>query len=607
MNPPYYVYVSDRGSASGRQIAAVVAETLADLGYRTVFPVSGFARTGQRSDQSRHRATRILLLQGGHSERELLNAARVSVTVGVEQPDTARFDLGAHYASVGPMALDISRDGVDALGRRGIDAAHLQLGYHPSWDRWGGDPNRPRPTDLLFFGSMTAHRGSPSVRGGTAAVGLQRGDPPVGGLRTDRLRTEQQAGASAEASADMDALASSRVLLNIHSGQGQSLEWPLVLAAIINGCLVVTESSADYGPLLPGEHLIAAPSDVLGAYAASLVADEALRSDMTAAAYDFVRTKLEFKTLLEPVCALIEDAAASTTRFRRPQPIRAPARPSVPPRPPQLDAILDMERQMYARANGAAQWRERPPPAGRGAPGPPPPRQRWSRRDVRHASLGTCDARGQRGAHLVQRSRLHHRGHVVGHELTGDLAVELIVVDDHSEDGSVDAVKQLMASTEWFPTKLLARAANAGMGPARNIGIAEARADRVFISDAGTSIFPTTLQKLSAALDRSPDSAAAYGIIAGSGRAGLLSYLPLGRGAPDRARLPGGGGDDPPPGVGGHWRLRHAGQPPGLRGLRVLAAAGRQRIRVPNSCPNSSAVAGPSRRRAGRSMSRRRR
>ena len=105
-------------------------------------------------------------------------------------------------------------------------------------------------------------------------------------------------------------------------------------------------------------------------------------------------------------------------------------------------------------------------------------------------------------------------------------SVELIVVDDHSEDGSVDAVRQLMASTEWFPTKLLARAANAGIGPARNIGIAEARADRVFISDAGTSIYPTTLQKLSAALDSAPDSAAAYGIIAGGGRVGLMNYLP---------------------------------------------------------------------------------
>jgi glycosyltransferase involved in cell wall biosynthesis len=105
--------------------------------------------------------------------------------------------------------------------------------------------------------------------------------------------------------------------------------------------------------------------------------------------------------------------------------------------------------------------------------------------------------------------------------------VELIVVDDHSEDGSVDAVKQLMASADWFPTKLLARAANAGVGAARNVGVAEARADRVFISDAETLNFPATLQKLSAALDRSPDSAAAYGIIAESSRAGLLSYLPF--------------------------------------------------------------------------------
>ena len=148
-----------------------------------------------------------------------------------------------------------------------------------------------------------------------------------------------------------DTLASSRVLLNIHSGEVPHLEWPLVLAAIINGCLVVTETSADYGPLLPGEHLIAAPSDFLGAYAASLVADEALRAELAATAYDFVRTKLEFKTLLEPVCALLEDAAASTTRFRRPQPIDAPATPPVPPRPPQLDAILETERHMFARVN----------------------------------------------------------------------------------------------------------------------------------------------------------------------------------------------------------------------------------------------------------------
>ena len=352
MNPPYYVYVCERGSASGRQIAALVAETLADLGYRTVFPVSGLPEQGRDRVNLVIGPHQFFCLQDAHSERELLDAARVSVTVGVEQPNTASFDLGAHYASLGPMALDISQDGVDALGRRGIDATRLQLGYHPSWDRWGGDPNRPRPTDLLFFGSMTAHRdhllseAAPLLWDCNAEILLWEGADPTG----PGPRGSKREATSTGASADIDALASSRVLFDIHPGQGKSLEWPVVLAAIINGCLVVTESSADYGPLLPGEHLIAVPADVLGAYAASVVTDEALRVEMAGAAYDFVRTKLEFKALLEPVCALLEEAAASTTRFRRPQPVRAPARSPVPPRPPELDAILDVERQMCARA-----------------------------------------------------------------------------------------------------------------------------------------------------------------------------------------------------------------------------------------------------------------
>ena len=339
--------------------------------------------------------------QAGHSERELLDAARVSVTLGVGsrgRPGSTR--VPAMRAS-GQWPSTSARTGSMRSLRRGIDAAHLQLGYHPSWDRWGGDPNRPRPTDLLFFGSMTAHRvtscpqAAPLLWDCNAEIRLWEGSGPTGSGPNSRPGT-----ASAERAGTT--LASSRVLLNFHPGQARSLEWPLVLAAIVNGCLVVTESSADYGPLLPGEHLIAAPSDVLGAYAASLVADEALRSDLAAAAYDFVRTKLEFKTLLEPVCALLEDAAASTTRFRRPQPVGRTAPPPVPSRPPQVDAILDAERQMYARANelhnGESDLLQRVEALQAhllyGSAG-------HLETSVTQ-SLGTRDARGQCGAHLVQ-------------------------------------------------------------------------------------------------------------------------------------------------------------------------------------------------------------
>ena len=353
-----------------------------------------------------------------------------------------------------------------------------------------------------------------------------------GGFGPTGSRPTTMAGAAgAEPSPDRSTLASSRVLLNLHAGEGQFLEWPLVVAAMANGCLVVTEPSADYGPLLLGEHLIAAPPDLLGAYAASMVADEALRSDLAGAAYDFVRTKLEFKTLLEPVCARLEDAAVPGARFRRLQPIGAPAPPPAPPRPPQFNAILDTERHMYAQVielhHGETDLIQR-------VEGLQARLLYGSADHVESSATGAWERASSEvsvvvTSHNDQASITEALSSVMGSLGT---AAELIVVDDHSEDGSVDAVRQLMASTDWFPTKLLARAANAGVGAARSIGMAEARAELVFIADAKTFIFPATLRKLSAALDRSQGSAAAYGIIAGTARAGLSSYLPW-----DPARL----------------------------------------------------------------------
>ncbi len=123
--------------------------------------------------------------------------------------------------------------------------------------------------------------------------------------------------------AKWELLASSRVLLNIHRHEVPYFEWVRVLEAVVNGCLVVSETSADYGPLIPGEHLIAAPSELLGAYTASIMTDEALRTDLAAAAYDFVRTKLELKTLLEPICAHVEDVVIHVPRHRKALPFRS--------------------------------------------------------------------------------------------------------------------------------------------------------------------------------------------------------------------------------------------------------------------------------------------
>ncbi len=109
---------------------------------------------------------------------------------------------------------------------------------------------------------------------------------------------------------------------------------------------------------------------------------------------------------------------------------------------------------------------------------------------------------------------------------TQEIDVELIVVDDHSQDQSVDIAAAIIEESEWFPIKLLAKAANSGVGTARNIGIAHARSDRIFILDADNLVYPSALRKLSSALDHAPDAAFSYGIINKIGQQGLLSYLP---------------------------------------------------------------------------------
>jgi GT2 family glycosyltransferase len=104
--------------------------------------------------------------------------------------------------------------------------------------------------------------------------------------------------------------------------------------------------------------------------------------------------------------------------------------------------------------------------------------------------------------------------------------VEIIVVDDHSSDGSTDAITEAMARWPWYPILFLARSANAGVGTARQQAIAHARADRLFILDADNLVFPNALRKLAATLSATPEAAFSYGIVAKTGGAGLLSCLP---------------------------------------------------------------------------------
>ena len=517
MNPTYHVYVSDRGNIFMTEIAALLAAGLADLGYETVFPAPGLPEKGRGRINLVVAPHEFFPLQRGQRESALLRAAEASISIGVEQPGTSWFELGTRYASLGPTVLDISRYAVEELIWRGYDAHHLQLGYHPSWDGWDGKPDHRRPTDVLFLGSFTVRR----------ETFLARWAPLLWDCTTDirlfefpRPMSEPRANFVAS-QAKWDLLASSRVLLNIHRSEVPYFEWVRVLEAVTNGCLVVTESSADYGPLIPGKHLIAAPADVLGAYASSIVNDEELRSQLANEAYDLVRTKLELTSLLVPICAHIEQVVLSSPVRKRPEPVQTrqprPTRQAAPAwtepsvAETRVKELLDGETELLQKVEALQS------------------RLVYGCTDhIEAFETGAWEDFRPDVSVVVSSFNYEHFVSDAMVSVTSSLGVaaELIVVDDHSQDDSVQVILDQMEASSWFPIKLLAKSANTGVSVARNTAIAEARADRVFVLDADNVIYPATLHKLSAALDRSPEAAFSYGIIDTDGSHNLISHLP---------------------------------------------------------------------------------
>ncbi|MDQ6837339.1 MAG: glycosyltransferase family 2 protein [Actinomycetota bacterium] len=522
MTARYHVYVSPRGNVFMAEIATMVAASLEDLEHDVVFPAPGLPEHGSRCVNVVIAPHEFFPLQEGRTERSLLDAAAASVLIGVEQPGTSWFELSAHYASVARAVFDISTYAADELSRRGLDARHLQLGYHSSWDRWGGDETRYRPRDVLFLGSATARRdrylaeAAPLLWDCSADLRLFEFPRPMSAPR----------GHFVAARTKWDLLASSRMLMNIHRNDVPYFEWVRVLEAVINGCLVISEHSRDYGPLVPGEHLVAVPPEMIGAYTASLLVDEPLRTELTTAAYDFVRTKLDFNETMAGVCDTLDRLAETPAAARRDaQAFQPPAPPRVPEPSSALQAALDTERVAWGRIKELLDSETATTQAIESMQA----RLRFGAVD--HAEVIETSAWAGFTPDVTVLITSFNYVNFVSEAMASAMAsegidAELIIVDDHSQDASVDTIRATMADNDWFPMMLVAKAANSGVGTARNLGFTRARADRVLVLDADNLIFPNTLAKLSAALDRTSEASFSYGIIAKTGQPGLLSHLP---------------------------------------------------------------------------------
>ena len=102
------------------------------------------------------------------------------------------------------------------------------------------------------------------------------------------------------------------------------------------------------------------------------------------------------------------------------------------------------------------------------------------------------------------------------HAAPPQLAHEIVVVDNHSNDGSVEAARR------WPAVRVLALDANLGFARANNIGLRETTSVNVLLLNSDTIVPAGAIDSLVAALDREPDVAiVGPRLVDASGRAEL--------------------------------------------------------------------------------------
>lgn len=518
--PQFLVYVAAAGNVFMEEIAGWVAAGLVDEGYDASVVTEGVPRPG-----SGH----VNLVVAPHEYFDLVltspadrrSAAACSIPLCTEQPTTPWFDIQAAHIADCPLVLDINGLAVAEHRRYGITASHLPLGYHPSFDAWGGDTSVERPLDVVFLGALTPRREAALAQAARHLQDLncqlvlfeplrpaRRGDP---GFYVGKEKYEL--------------LASAKVLVNLHRGDVPYLEWVRVLEAVANGAAVVTEAVADYNPLRPVDHLVPTTAASFGALCGALVHDDDWRNRVCADAYNLVRTQ---HTMAASLRARLPEILATTNR---PAPSAGQAAP---------------------KRTWAPRWQDEAPIVL-----PPSVELVTSRRLLKRVLTNQLHLRRR----LEGIEALIRDGSTEADEVTvtpayeaivpevsvviptynyegylgGALAsvtacygppTEIIVVDDHSTDGSVAAAKAFAAAHPHHPIKVVARTVNRGLSASRNFGFSVARADYVFVLDADNELYPAALTKLKAALDNS-DAAFAYPIAEIFGdRAGLVSALP---------------------------------------------------------------------------------
>ena len=400
--------------------------------------------------------------------------------------------------------FELDQRAVVALHRQGVGARLLRPGYSTACDHF--DPRASRPIEIMFLGTHTERRArhlsraAPVLARHNCLIALDDGSPAVGDT------------SSWQADGRWPLLARTAVVVNLHCGESDRLQWRRVVDAIHAGAVVVSEHSSGLAPLEAGEHLLMATGDALAFVAEALLADEARLAAIRQAAYERLRSWYPFAlsvsvlraALLELLSHPVAPGAGATLA---PLPL-----PAVPAGPSESHGELrEIRHELIGARRELAAVRRRLV-------------------GIQDAVRSTADA-GPRvrvvartGAWDARRSPAVSVLTAVCQETDAVLAtldsvaasrfddLELIVVASGPGEACRATVARWLVDHPRVPAQLIVDSLDGGLGVARNTAVDIARGRSCLILDCGQAIYPRALEALTATLDGAADAVATYAI-----------------------------------------------------------------------------------------------
>jgi hypothetical protein len=424
-------------------------------------------------------------------------AAQRSRTIGfcVEHPGNHTFEVSFSYARSLGGVMDINEDSLIELRRRGVPAERFVLGYSALWDAWGGSDTTNRPIDITYLGTTDVRRAQMlALQAEELSAWKTRllipPHEPMTRPRRDFLMGKDK----------LEHLATTKVLINLHRGASRSLEWVRILESICNGCVVTSERSDDFGPLIPGEDIVFAEPTRIAATASALLCDPQRLGSIRKAAWAKCRSMdmgLSAVRLIE-MAASIEKGGSPAGSQSRTESGEWSVHPSVP-EPAQPDSELPT----------LAPW---------AATLPDPFRRLQASLIIAVGALRDVKV-------SVTQTLANPTARVVAF-------IPDLVSDARQVSRTVEALQaQDMQVDAWIGQHtnpyLELSTGRLGLGACLNALLRATQPEMILVIEPGHELFHQSVRRLLDALDASPVSVAAHGFMADQSSAELWNGLPL--------------------------------------------------------------------------------